>query len=159
MIKLENIFADFQSLDYKVVRSSYNELNGEMFEISENEDDSCESRPNLDFEFDYDVLDIEYAGEDADFPIHKGAISFTVDCLLEKSKDSLFSVEIIGIFLGKSNALSEETFEKMLKLNGITFLSGILRNYILNLTAFTSCKITLPMINVTNLIAEKEATE
>lgn len=68
---------------------------------------------------------------------------------IEEREYSNIHISMIGLFTGiKSNTYDKKEFEEMLKINGATALSHLIRAYVFSVTGLSGMpQITTPMIN------------
>lgn len=113
------------------------------------------SHANLNFDFDYNILNTEEINE-----YYKGLIEFIVSVKAKVKNTVLFKLNLNmeGIFIGNKETLNMDEFTKMLKLNGLTTLSQLSRAYLISVTSLSGINppIKLPLINIFSLINEKE---
>lgn len=143
MIKLEEVFADFQMIGHRVLESTFRCP-------SKYENDS-----DLSFEFDFEILKTEEQ-EDRYFGLVGFQIVVKVSC--EDAFEEIVDCLLEAAFIGNPPAMTFENFSDMLSINGVATISQMARAYILNLTTMSGLKmpILVPMINVIELKAKKD---
>lgn len=144
MIKLEEVFADFQMIGHRVIESRYHcPVNYE----DENYD--------LSIEFDYEIVE-SVEKEDQYF----GVVVFQVSVKVshEDQFEDMVDCVIDAGFMGNPAVMSFENFTDMLSINGVATLSQMARAHILNVTTMSGLKnpILIPMININELKAKKD---
>lgn len=150
-MNLEKCKADFQNKYYEIIRSIY---------FSPRVQCKGEKNIKLKFDFSYRIISIdEVELKNDDNKGYLGALEFTVKSYLESNpKKAVLEVTVFGLFDGIG--MERDSFKAMLELNGLTFLSQIMRTHILMATGGTGNKqIALPMINVTRIIEEHHSKE
>jgi len=143
MIKLEEVFADFQMIGHRVLESTYRCPSNYETDI------------NLSFEFDFEILKTE-AQEEQYFGLVVFQIEVKVSC--EDECEEIVDCVLEGTFIGNPAAMTYENFIDMLSINGVATISQMARAHILNLTTMSGLKmpILVPMINVIELKTKKD---
>lgn len=96
-----------------------------------------------------------------DESFRRGRVLLSLECkvTVEADEDAKTNIDFIieGEF-SASNDMDDETFTKMLMVNGVSALYGIARSKLEVITALTyhQGKISFPMINVLELLKEKQ---
>lgn len=161
MNSINNIFADFQNITCKILSSK----------VDINNDINFEDSTNYEYALDYEVISsklekLDYENDTID--LYSGEIKLYLkiyDITTQKYKNPNFKniipfIEIVsvGIFVGNSNVLNKETFNRMLVQNGLTYLSQFVRVHLLAITSTIgiSGNISLPMINIIQFLQEHE---
>ena len=144
MIKLEDIFADFQIVDHQVLLSHFVYPKIKL-----------ESEKDVNYEFDYKIISSEELEN-----THVGFLLFQVNInyVVNSEKNDLIDCVMRGKFVGNPNVFNLEEFTEMLSLNGVATLSQLMRSNIQNLCllANLNIEIKVPMINVVELKRIKE---
>lgn len=146
MINSNEIASGFQ-----FAASRVSKFNLEVKDVS-----SKGARAQINFDFDYNVLNVDETGES-----YAGLIEFIVSVKAKVKNSLLFKISLTmeGAFTGTKKDLQIEEFNNMLKLNGLTTLSQLSRAYIASITSLSGINppIKLPMINIFSLINKKES--
>lgn len=145
MIKSDDCIAQFQNEHYEILKSTF--YSPRMR--------SNQERFQLQYEYDYEIGTIENFGENG----FRGVIKFDTKAYpKEEGEDAIIvDVSMFGIFNGSGENMQRENFEQLLELNGLTFLTQIMRAHIITVTSITgSNPLIMPMINVNKLIESKK---
>ena len=91
----------------------------------------------------------------------RGRVLLTIECKVTTETDEHAKTDIDFVIEGDfsaSNDMPDESFTKMLMVNGVSALYGIARSKLEVITALTyhQGKISFPMINVLELLKEKQ---
>lgn len=144
MIKLDNVYADFQIIDHRILLCNF-EYPKRLIESSE----------EIEFGFDYKVIKSEH-NESTLY----GVVLYQVNVSyqIEERQVDLIDTIIEGRFVGNPHAFDLDEFSNMLSINGIATLAQIIRTHIQNVCLMANLKFELmvPMINVLELKRIKE---
>lgn len=147
MIDSQDILATFQLTASRVVKF-----------VMETKPSEGSGKVNQSIKFDYDVLKVEETQNS-----YNGAIIFKIQISIKKGRTNIIKLLYIseGIFIGNKNDLSLNSFNEMMKINGVAVLMQIGRAYILSTTATAGIMppIRIPMVNVYRLKENKENKE
>lgn len=87
-----------------------------------------------------------------------GKITLNVIVEVQKNNEKVVSINyvITGFFKDKKNC-DKESFERMLKINGLATLYSLARAHITTISSLAGIQpLTIPMINVYNYVLQKE---
>jgi hypothetical protein len=112
-------------------------------------------------ELDFSTMLLPLNKED---PFRRGRVLLSIGCKVRSEADEDAKTDIDFVIEGEfsvSNEMSDEAFTKMLMVNGVSALYGIARSKLEVITALTyhQGKISFPMINVLELLKEKQEQE
>ena len=141
MIKLDDVYADFQYIFHRVKQVSFSFPPEGMDML------------NSTSEYDYD-----YHISETNKDIHEGLVTFTIRMTNNDHEILLFTIE--GFFIGNADILDENLFAEYLQVNGITTLSQLSRSILISMTSNfgMTMPVILPMINVHQLLKSKNSS-
>jgi len=138
MLKIDDVFADFQYVGHKAKKMSF-------VYPKEGLDPK-----KYDFNIDFEVVHTDEEREN-----YFGVVRF-LTCI-HVNDVCFLETEIEGVFVGNKAAYEFKDFVKMLKYNGVATLSQISRLQIMNMTTNVGIDtpIVVPMINVVAMNEQK----
>ena len=90
---------------------------------------------------------------------HRGIVTINVKMKIRHKREiSSLNLDLEGCFDFADESITEENFEQMLQLNGVTMLYSIARSIIQTITSqsYLDGSVALPMINVVSLYESKK---